>query len=181
LKRGLQSLLKTTDKNIDKNIVLTGVMGCGKSILGKLAAAKLNMPFTDLDEFIEARESVKIKEIFEKFGEKEFRKIESRAVAEVSGKTGRVIATGGGVILKKENIAALKQNGVIIYIYRPVELILKTLKETESRPLLKNSGLTDIFNARKSLYENSADYTVENIDLNSALKKIIEIYENRIA
>jgi shikimate kinase len=170
-------LLKTTDKNI----VLTGVMGCGKSALGKLAALKLNKEFIDLDEFIEAREKLSVKKIFEKFGEEAFREIESAAAKEVSAKTGAVIATGGGAILKEENISAFKKNGVIIYICRPVELILKTLKETESRPLLKNSGLRDIFEKRKILYENSADYAVENIDLNAALKKIIQIYENRIS
>ena len=155
-------------------------MGCGKSALGRLAAVKLKKKFIDLDEFISSREKLSVREIFERFGEEKFREIESRAVAEVSGKTGRVIATGGGVILKEENIAALKQNGVIIYIYRPIGLILKTLKETESRPLLKNSGLREIFEKRRKLYEASADYTVENIVLKSALRKIIKIYKNYI-
>lgn len=175
----------TTDKGFQdenaKNVVLTGMPGCGKTVLGRLAARRLNKEFIDLDEFIELRQGVSVKEIFEEFGEERFRELETAAAKEVSKKSGIVISPGGGVVLKKENIDALKQTGAIIYIFRPVKLILKSLRETESRPLLKDFSLEEIFAKRKKLYETSADYKVLNFDLSAALEEIIQIYENRIS
>jgi len=96
------------------NIVLTGFMGTGKSIVGEKLAQRLGMGYIDTDQIIEEREGCEISKIFKEKGEDYFRKIETEVVKEVSSFNNCVIATGGGVVLKEENIKALRRKGIII-------------------------------------------------------------------
>lgn len=160
-----------------KNIVLIGMPGCGKSVIGKILAEKLDMNFLDLDSYIEASTKLTIREIF-KAGEAGFRDIEDKAVLKVSEKTDVVIATGGGVVKRYENILNLKKNGIIIYINRSTQSIAADI-DIELRPLLAKDPyeLYRLFEERGSLYKKYCDYEVMNIrNIEDVVKDIIEIY-----
>jgi len=161
----------------NKNIVLTGIMGCGKTTIGRMLAEKLCVGFIDLDMYIEEKWG-SINELFEK-GEEYFRDIESKAVIEVSGKSGVVIATGGGVVKRNENIAALKKNGIIFFVDRPLEDILSDVDISE-RPLLKEGRekLIQIFRERYNLYISTCDIHIRNIkDIQTVTDEIIGYLE----
>lgn len=113
-----------------KNLVLIGMPGSGKSTLGKMAAAELSMPFVDTDCLITEKAGKTAAEIIKLDGEKAFRDIEEAVVREVSSQQGVVIATGGGAILREENRRALKENGTVIFLDRPIDKLA-----TANRPL----------------------------------------------
>ncbi len=113
-----------------KNLVLIGMPGSGKSTLGKMAAAELSMPFVDTDCLITEKTGKTAAEIIKLDGEKTFRDIEEAVVREVSSQQGVVIATGGGAILREENRRALKENGTVIFLDRPIDKLA-----TANRPL----------------------------------------------
>ncbi len=98
------------------NVILTGFRCCGKSTVGRKVAERLGREFIDTDEYIERRTQMPIREIFERHGESHFRLIESQAIADLAKLDGKVIATGGGAVLKYKNIQALKRNGVVVHL-----------------------------------------------------------------
>ncbi len=162
-----------------KNIVLTGIMGCGKTTVGEKIAAQLNMDFLDIDQYIE-RKWGKISELFLQ-GEKYFRDIESIAAEEAGNKENTVISTGGGIIKRDENISSLKKNGIIFFIDRPIEDILKDIEISE-RPLLfgGKENLLKIYNERYQKYIKTCDYHIkEAADIDTVLNKIIS-YFNKV-
>ena len=103
---------------MEKNIVLIGMMGSGKTTVGKLLAQRLRRPFVDTDALIEEREGRSIPDIFEQDGEEFFRTLERKLSRELSGKSGLVIACGGGLPTRREAIAALKQNVLVFWLDR---------------------------------------------------------------
>ncbi len=107
-----------------KNIVLIGMMGSGKTTCGRLLAQRLDRAFVDCDELIEQFTGRTIPEIFETDGEDAFRGLESQVIREVSAQRDLVVATGGGAVLRQANVAALRKNGVTVFLDRPVEDIL---------------------------------------------------------
>ncbi|MBP7174743.1 MAG: shikimate kinase [Thermoclostridium sp.] len=162
-----------------RNIVLIGMMGCGKTTVGKIVAERLKLRFIDLDHYIESKWS-SIPALFEK-GEEYFRDIETKALKEVSKVDGAVIATGGGVIKRSENIAALKERGILFFLDRPVEDILADI-DTDHRPLLKDgkNKLMDLFNERYPLYIKACDIHVrETNTLEDAVNQVIREWKNR--
>lgn len=158
-------------KNNDRNIVLIGMPGCGKTTIGKLLGEKIGKKWICIDRYIQGKKGKTIMEIF-KEGEAVFREIERQAVEKISVNSGMVISTGGGVVTSAVNIENLKKNGVIIYINRSVENIISDI-DTSSRPLLKNNieKLNTLFEQRYHLYKNYSDYEVMN---DSTLDVIIE-------
>ena len=161
------------------NIVLIGMPGCGKTTIGKLLAEKLNKSFIDVDSYIEEVENRTIPEIFLQ-GESYFRDIETKAVKNVSKGEGQIISTGGGVIKRQENIEALKENGIIIFIDRPVEVIASDV-DTENRPLLKDKkeALFTLYKERYALYKEYSDYQILNSDaIDSVLDKLLAVIFN---
>ncbi len=98
------------------NVILIGFRCSGKTSVGTALAARLGREFVDCDDYIERRTGLPVKEIFERHGESRFRVIESRAIAELSKLDGKVIATGGGAVLKHKNIQALKRNGIVFHL-----------------------------------------------------------------
>ncbi|WP_129598634.1 shikimate kinase [Anaerophilus nitritogenes] len=160
----------------DKNIVLIGMPGCGKTTIGKLLAEKLDMDFCDLDEYIEKREEKSIPEIFEE-GEDTFRKIEASVVKELSQNSDMIISTGGGVVKNPENIENLKTNGIILFINRPIENIVSDI-DIYTRPLLQNGKekIYKLYEERYLLYKKYCDEEMINDeDLQIVVDKIIRL------
>lgn len=144
--------------NEKQNLVLIGMPGCGKSTIGKQAAQELKKEFIDSDDEIVKRAGISIPQIFEKYGEAEFRKIESEVIAELSLKQNCVIATGGGAVLNNRNVELLKENGKLIFIDRPIEFLVTS----SDRPLSQNRQMLEKrYNERYDIYLNAADVIVK--------------------
>lgn len=159
--------------SLKQNIVLSGMPGCGKSTIGKELAIRLGKAFIDTDTLIVENEGMEITEIFGKYGEDYFRKAETEAVKYASSQSGTVIATGGGAVLKKENIDYLKSNGSIFFLNRPISDIVPT----EDRPLSSDyEALKKRFEERYTTYINTADYEIHiNGSVDDAVNCITEI------
>ena len=161
---------------MSKNIVLIGMPGCGKSVIGYELSKKLSMEFIDIDANIEKNENMTISSMFE-IGEEYFRKIESKYIEKLSDINSTVISTGGGVVKNECNMLLLKSNSVIIYINRKTEDIIKDI-DTSNRPLLKNKKdrLYELYNERHTLYQKYCDTEVlNNNDIESIVEKICSI------
>jgi shikimate dehydrogenase len=139
-----------------KNIALIGMPGCGKSTVGRLLAQKMGRPFTDIDRQIESSAGKKIPQIFAEDGEEVFRQLETRVLAGETKKSGMVLATGGGVVTRPENLDLLRQNSLIVYLKRELTDLI-----TEGRPLSKNIGIQVLAEKRLPLYEAWSDYAVQ--------------------
>ena len=152
------------------NLVLVGMPGCGKSTQGLLAAEKLGRKFVDLDAEIVKRYGP-IPKIFEERGEAGFRAVESEILQEFGKESGLAIATGGGAVLRPENVRALRQNGVLCWLRRPIEKLA-----TAGRPLSANrEKLREMEQARLPLYLACADYSVESQEEKTlTAQKIVE-------
>lgn len=148
-----------------KNIVLVGFMGCGKTTIGKKLAVIFGYEFIDMDVEIERKNGMKISEIFKKYGEGAFREMETDLCRELSGRSGCVIATGGGVIKNEENMRLLRENGRVLYIKASPEHIYRNVKNDRSRPLLdggdKLEKIKTLMEERRPMYEGRSDLTVE--------------------
>ena len=140
-----------------ENIVLTGMPGCGKTTVGKRLAKLLNRPLLELDQMIEAAAGMHPSEIIRTRGETAFRDLESEIVARASQETGCVISTGGGVILREENMRRLRANGRIYFIDRPLDAI----HPTDDRPLSSDrAALEQRFRERYPRYKATADVII---------------------
>lgn len=148
-------ILSALEKQM-KNIVLVGMPGCGKSTAGKLLAKKLNRDLVDTDSLIVENEKMPIPEIFEKYGEEYFRYAEAKAVAQAGKMSGKIIATGGGAILRDENKASLRQNAVVVHLNRDVSSLA-----IDGRPLSKANKLQEMYNTRLPHYQAVSDMSVE--------------------
>lgn len=157
-----------------ENLVLIGMAGCGKSTIGKLLASTLNKDFVDTDQLVEEKAGITIPEIFEKYGEKRFREIESDVLKETSLLRNTVIATGGGVVVNKDNKYLLKCCAKVVWLKRDLEKL-----ETKGRPLYKNlESKIKLYKERESLYNDFADINVSNDDkIDKTLKKVVELCE----
>ena len=156
------------------NISLIGMPGCGKSALGRGLALVLKRPFYDCDKRVERQSGMSVAQIFEKGAEGAFRELEVLCIRECAGFENAVIATGGGAVLDGRNMEALKENGVIVFINRPIEYILKDI-ETQNRPLLKGGKerLRLLYDQRLPLYKKYADIEILNDSTkDDALKRI---------
>lgn len=141
-----------------RNVVLTGFMCTGKSTIGRALAKKMGYRFIDSDEYIVKKQNMTIDEIFEKFGEAEFRRIEQECIKEISEMTNCIVATGGGVVLNPENIANLKKNGVVFNLNASLETILSRANAIKKRPLIRNSTAEEIgerMRVRQPFYDNN--------------------------
>ncbi|MFQ5963189.1 MAG: shikimate kinase [Candidatus Scalinduaceae bacterium] len=150
------------------NIVLIGFRGTGKSTVGKLLADRLKRDYVDTDEYIEGVTGKTIKYIFKEEGEEGFRKTEADAVAKLSKMDDKIIAAGGGVVLRNDNVKKLKNNGFLILLEATPEIIHNRIKQdvktTNQRPSLTSKKPFDeikhLIEQRQQLYENAADYTI---------------------
>ena len=156
------------------NIVLTGMPACGKSTIGKILAERLDREIIDIDRVIETKMKMPISKIFESRGEAYFRNLETEAVKEASKNCGVVIATGGGAVLREENISALKQNGQIFFIDRDVEKLIPT----KSRPTaLNKEAIKKRYEERYEIYKATSDVIIKNDSTSKdAADKILEVF-----
>ena len=156
------------------NIVLTGMPSCGKTSLGKRISKILGKEFLDTDVEIERQTGMAIRDIFESRGEEYFRSLETKVIKEISTKNNKIISTGGGAVLKNENVKALKHNGMVFFIDRP----LKDLMATSDRPLSSSKAdLKKRYNERYDIYRSAADKKIINDrDFEAAVTKIKEAF-----
>jgi shikimate kinase len=150
---------------IADNIFLVGLMGAGKTTVGRLLAKKLGRRFVDTDHEIESRCGVKIRTIFEMEGEAGFRKREAQVIDELTQGKDLVLATGGGAVLLPENRAHLHDRGVVFYLRaNPHELWVRT-RNDKGRPLLNNGDakatLEKLYEVRDPLYRETAHHTID--------------------
>ncbi len=169
-------------KNLKKNIVLTGFMGVGKSTVGKKLSTMLRMRFVDTDYMIERNERMSIPKIFSSKGEAYFRDIESKMVVKASKYNNAVISTGGGVVVREENINYLRKNGIIVHLTANIETILCHTSKNKKRPLLQHDNVEEriqqILQDRGEFYKNN-DYEIDVSDLSVAevCNEIIHFYK----
>lgn len=158
-------------KSGKENIVLTGMPGSGKSTVGKLLAKRLGRPYLDVDPLITEKTGKTPAEIISAEGEKTFRDIESEVIRSIALETGAVIATGGGAVLRSENVDALRMNGKIFFLDRPVEQLLPTA----DRPLSSTKeAILQRYNERYDIYVSTADAVIPNGDTAEAAAQQVE-------
>ncbi|MDH5600813.1 MAG: shikimate kinase AroK [Gammaproteobacteria bacterium] len=163
-----------------QNIFLIGLMGAGKTTIGRQLANELSLEFFDSDHEIEKRTGVTITHIFDIEGEAGFRKRETAMLDELTEKKGIVLATGGGAILKPENRQFLMSRGTTIYLYANIETLLNRTSKDRNRPLLQTENpqakLEELLEIRDPLYRETADIIIDTgkDSVRLALKEILE-------
>ena len=154
-----------------ENLVLCGMPGSGKSTIGKMLAEKLSMPYIDTDEKIVEKAGMPIPEIFSRRGEKAFRDLEADVIREAARRSGQVISTGGGAVLREENRLRMRMNGRVFLIRRPAEALA-----TAGRPLSRDlAALRAMEKERAPLYALAADAAMDNLTSpDDAVRAILE-------
>lgn len=162
----------------EKNIVLIGLPGSGKTTVGQLLSERTGRTLLDTDEMVVESEGCSITELFSQKGEGYFRDAESRCALEASRTGGRVIATGGGIVLHRENMDALKEKGVVFFLDRPVDVIASQV-DSGSRPLLREdvSALFRLHEQRDPLYRTYADAVICADTPEETAQQILLFYE----
>lgn len=158
-----------------RNIVLIGMPSCGKTTLGKQLADRLHRPFLDLDQALVKQEQRTIKQMIDLDGEAAFRQKESELIDQVSAYQGYVIATGGGCVLHDANMLHLQMNGFLLYIKRPLSLLLVS----DDRPLSSSKeAISSLYEQRKERYVHYADAVIENEgDLETILDQMMRMID----
>jgi len=167
---------------VKKNLVLLGMMAVGKTTLGKIVAKKQELKFIDIDTSIEKKNSMTIKEIFKKKGEKFFRMEEEKEVLKSLEKNNCVIALGGGAFMNKTLRENILKNAISIWLNVDIKTLNKRVKWNQKRPLLKQESnqkkLTELYTERKDIYK-LADHKIvcDKLSKENIAKKIIALYE----
>ncbi len=163
-----------------KNITLCGMMGSGKSVVGKNLASKINYVFVDVDKLIEEKLGKSISKIFDDDGEEHFRMMEEKLTLDTLKKQKHVISLGGGAIENFSIRNSIKENALSIYLEVDINILTKRLANSKNRPLIKNRNikqtLFDLLVKRKNYY-NEADLIINN---NSNIKKVVDTIDNYI-
>jgi shikimate kinase len=150
---------------INDNIFFVGLMGAGKTTIGKLLAKKLKKTFYDTDHEIEKKLGVKVSVIFELEGEEGFRKRETQMIDELTNKKDIILATGGGAVLSEENRRLLKERGKVIYLNAKPQHLAKRMAFDKDRPLLQQGNMLDTLNSlyqeRHPLYLGVSSFVVD--------------------
>lgn len=148
-----------------RNIVFVGMMGSGKSAIGKRLAANLELPFADADSAIEEAAGMSISDIFESFGERHFREGERKVIARLLGEGPMVLSSGGGAYMDADTRALIAERGTSIWLKADIETLLERVRRKDNRPLLKNGDpetiMLDLLKAREPTYA-LADIIVES-------------------
>ena len=166
-----------------KNIYLVGFMGTGKTAVGRITARLLSRDFVDLDISIETLESSSINDIFRKKGEKFFRDLETKYLNDVSQKNNLIVACGGGIVIKKDNIDIMKNTGLVICLKADASVIFERVKLNKNRPLLNVEEplkrINELLEKRRFFYGLS-DFQLDTSSLSEeqAAGMIVEIVKN---
>ena len=159
------------------NIILIGMMGSGKTLIGQALGKKTLMPFIDIYATIEDKEKTIISNLFSQYGELYFRKLETQAVHQASFAKDTVIATGGGVVLNPQNMEILSKCGVVVYLQATLGTLQKRVQADPNRPLANK--LEDLFKQREPLYKKYSDFTIDaNCKPDKVLEMILREYRN---
>jgi shikimate kinase len=146
-------------------IVLIGFMGSGKSSAGRILARKTGWPRFDTDEIVSARFAMAIPEIFAEFGEEKFRDAETEALRGLPSVAPAVIVTGGGIVLRPENVELLRRLGMLVHLEADEETLFRRVSRRATRPLLQTENpratLTELLRVRLPLYREAADFQVD--------------------
>lgn len=172
------SVIPTASRRLRRqlaNVSLIGMPGCGKSTIGSALAKQLGKTFVDLDEEIERRTGNNIPDIFAREGEEAFRRYEAETLADVAKHTGQIIACGGGVIKNPANVRALRQNGSVLWVQRPLGKLA-----TGGRPLSQGgAALKQLQAERTPLYQAAADAVLDNSStLAAAVQGAVQLLES---
>lgn len=172
------SVIPTASRRLRRqlaNVSLIGMPGCGKSTIGSALAKQLGKTFVDLDEEIERRTGNNIPDIFAREGEEAFRRYEAETLADVAKHTGQIIACGGGVIKNPANVRALRQNGSVLWVQRPLGKLA-----TGGRPLSQGgAALKQLQAERTPLYQAAADAVLDNSStLAAAVQAAVQLLES---
>ena len=165
------------------NIFLIGFMGTGKTSVGQRISEKLQMPMVDTDTIVETDNQMIIGEIFDRYGEDYFRNLENAAVHKASKYTNHIISTGGGVVLRIENLNLLQENGLLFCLRATPEEIFKRIKDESHRPLLKDPNppnkIRHLLQKRQAQYQR-IEHQIETTDLSieEVTNQIIGIYQS---
>lgn len=163
------------------NVFLIGIMGAGKTTVGKELGKEMNMDFIDVDRYVEKKSKTTVNEMF-KNGEDYFRDKESEAIKELCNFDNKIISCGGGVIKREENIKSIRESGFVIYLDRPIDNILETIN-IEKRPLLKEGKekLYAIYEERKDIYEKACHMHYKSDgNIRRTVRELIKVIESKI-
>jgi shikimate kinase len=153
--------------DLKRSVVFIGLMGAGKSCIGRRLAQRLELPFADADAEIEKAANLTVQEIFDLHGEAQFRDGERRVIRRLLSEGPKVIATGGGAYMNPRTRALIAEEGISVWIRAPLSLLVKRTARRDSRPLLKRGDprkiLEDLITERHPVYAD-ADVTVDSID-----------------
>lgn len=142
---------------MNASVYLCGFMGCGKSHIGRLLAAELGREFLDMDRYIVEHEKMSIPQIFEKFGEPHFRRLEAKYIRQLSG--GYIVATGGGALINEHTAQFARESGLSVYINTSFENCYDRIKNDSNRPLVVNNTpeqLRQLYDARAEIYRRNS-------------------------
>ena len=142
---------------MNASVYLCGFMGCGKSHIGRLLAAELGREFLDMDRYIVEHEKMSIPQIFEKFGEPHFRRLEAKYIRQLSG--GYIVATGGGAFINEHTAQFARDSGLSVYINTSFENCYERIKNDSNRPLVVNNTpeqLRQLYDARAEIYRRNS-------------------------
>jgi shikimate kinase len=155
--------------NLKKTVALVGMMGAGKTSIGKRLATRLEVPFADADHEIEAAADMTVAEIFAKYGEPEFRRLERSVIARLLGEKPHVLATGGGAYMDETTRAAMKSAAFTIWLKAPIDILLgrvrKRQEADQTRPLLANDDMRGTL--EKLLAQRGPAYALADMVLES--------------
>lgn len=152
-----------------QNLILIGMPGCGKTKLARELGERLGRPVYEADELVEEKAGMSIPEIFSRYGEGEFRRLETETLRELGKLSGAIISTGGGCVTREENYPLLHQNGLMIWRLRDLSLLSK-----RGRPISQSRDLTELYREREPLYRRFADLIVPETDTVAAAADWIE-------
>lgn len=169
-----EKILKKVSTDM-KSIVLIGMPGSGKSSIGTFLAEKTGREFLDTDEEAEKIAGLSPAEIIKTQGEKSFRKIENEAVKSICKLSGKIIATGGGVVTNEDNFDAIRQNSTVFFINRDISVL-----PTDNRPLSQKNSLDDMFKIRLPLYRKFCDFEIDgNGTIEEVAQRILERIDSK--
>ena len=148
------------------NLFLVGLMGAGKSTLGRQVARRLHLPFLDADIELEHRLGVTIATIFEIEGERAFRDREETLIDELTQRRGLVLATGGGAVMRERSRERLSERGTVVYLHAAPDTLWERVRNSRNRPMLKvedpRARIAALYGERDPLYRQIADHVVES-------------------